>query len=1047
MRKRFLSLVLVLTFILSICAVFPVESLAPKTQVIVHYQRDDKAYDIWNLWVWAEGKDGKAYEFNYDDDFGKVAVIDFSESYSKIGFIVRTNDWEKDIGTDRYIEVKNGLAEIWIYSGKETFTYDAPKGYAKFDLKSSIKKNVATAGGDGVNMRVHYHRYDNSYDGWNIWAWPENQEGKAYTFNGTDDFGSYSDIKIPYTDGLTQVGFIVRLNEWEAKDVDMDRFAQLSKMGDDGVLDIYLIQGDETIYYDLSKIDLAPKFLSAALADTNKLDITVTVPFELANSVKTFSLKTLSGKNIPLKHVTAKKVEDYVSSATIFTEEELSIGEAYILSKEGYGEINVSMVSIYGTKAFEDAYTYEGNDLGASYTKDSTTFKVWAPTAANVQLLLYNDGYKGEVSKTVPMSRADKGIWETKVTGDIQGVFYNYEVHVDEKINVAVDPYAKAVGANGKRGMVVDLSKTNPDKWASDKKPALKNFTDAIIYELHVRDLSVAENSGITNKGKFLGLTETGTKSPDGLSTGLDHLKELGITHLHLLPSFDYRSIDETKLDENNFNWGYDPENYNVPEGSYSTDPYSGTARIIEFKEMVKTLHENGIRVVMDVVYNHTGATQDSNLNKIVPSYYYRTLDGAFTNGSGCGNETASERAMVRKMFVDSVVYWAKEYNIDGFRFDLMGLHDLETMRAIRAALDQVDPSIIIYGEGWTGGTSPLPDSQKAIKANTYLLDGIAAFSDDIRDGIKGHVFTAEKPGFVNGLKDMEESIKFGVVASTSHPQIRYSSVVYSDAPWANAPSQTITYASAHDNLTLWDKLAITNPNDSVEDRIKMNKLSSTIVLTSQGIPFIHAGEEMLRTKDRDENSYKSPDSINKIDWSWKKDNSDVFEYYKGLIAFRKAHPALRMMTTEEVQSNLVFFGDGERYYDLQLAESNMVGYLISNNANGDSAGTICVLLNANHEDKKVSIPEGTWQVYINGEKSGTEVLDTVKGSEATVSALSAMVLVRKDAVDISHITGVKPSKTANRGSAELYILLGILALMGLAAAYVFIKKNKKVTL
>lgn len=1056
MKKRIFALFMTFTFILSICGGLPVEALASNTKVIIHYQRDDKTYDDWNLWIWPDGMDGKAYDFTTEDDFGKVAVIDFSKNYENINFIVRTNDWEKDIDTDRTIKLENGFAEIWIYSGEEIFSYDTPNGFSKFDIKNLIKDSSSTGDEDNVHVRVHYHRYDNTYDGWNLWLWPENQDGNTYTFDNSDDFGSFADINIPYTDGLSQIGFIVRLNEWEAKDIDMDRFAKLSNIGNDGVLDVYLIQGDETIYYSLDDIDLTPKFLSASLTDLNKINISVSVPFELANSLDSFSLKTISGQQIPLKHVTAPIIEDRVSSATIFTNEDLSLGDSYLLSREGYGEIHISMVNIYDTKVFEKDYTYTRNDLGANYTKESTTFKLWSPTASKINLLLYKDGRNEDITDTLPMTKGENGVWEVSISKDLDGIFYNYEVHVESKINVAVDPYAKAVGVNGKKGMVVDLSKTNPDNWSQDSKPELKNFTDAIIYELHVRDLSVAENSGIKNKGKFLALTEQGTKNPSGLSTGLDHLKDLGITHLHLLPSFDYRSIDETKLEDNNFNWGYDPENYNVPEGSYSTDPYSGTSRIIEFKQAVQSLHDNDIRVVMDVVYNHTGASADSHLNKIAPGYYYRTNNGSFSNGSGCGNETASERAMVRKMIVDSVVYWAEEYHIDGFRFDLMGLHDLETMQSIRESLDAVDPSIIIYGEGWTGGTSPLPDSQKALKVNTYLLDGIAAFSDDIRDGIKGHVFTSTQPGFVNGLADMEETIKFGAVASTKHPQVDYTSVVYSDKPWANAPSQTITYASAHDNLTLWDKISVTNPNDSIEKRIKMNKLSCAIVFTSQGIPFIHAGEEMLRTKNGDENSYKSPDSINQIDWSWKKDNIDVYEYYKGLMTFRKAHPALRMMTTEEVQKNLVFFGNGEEYHNLQLAEKNVVGYLISNNANGDSAGTICVLFNANNEDKKINIPDGSWSLYINGEKAGTEVLDTIKGSEVNVKALSTMVLTRDDAIDISSITGFETSSTESPAveamaytddrTDRVYVLLLILAIAGivLLAVYIGISRRSK---
>ncbi len=660
----------------------------------------------------------------------------------------------------------------------------------------------------------------------------------------------------------------------------------------------------------------------------------------------------------------------------------------------------MALTQQFDSEAFKDNFYYEGEDLGAVYAKETTTFKVWAPTASQVQLVFYEDGDKGNRKETIAMISSENGVWSTKAEGDLHGQFYNYVVHTDE-IREAVDPYAKAVGVNGKRAMVVDLTQTNPDSWEKDQKPLFKNFTDAVIYECHIRDLSTHDNSGIINKGKFLGLTETGTTNKEGLTTGLDHLKEMGITHLHLLPSFDFQSIDETRLDSNQFNWGYDPQNYNVPEGSYSTDPYSGTKRIEEFKQMVKTLHEHGIRVVMDVVYNHTKLSEDSHLNKIVPNYYYRMVNGRFSDGSGCGNEIASERPMVRKMIVDSVVYWATEYHIDGFRFDLMGLHDIVTMNEIREKLNAVDPSILIYGEGWTGGSTPLDESERALIKNAPYLNDIAVFSDDMRDGVKGDVFIDNEPGFVNGLHNMEETIKFGVVGSTKHQQIDYSKVIYSNEAWAKAPSQAVQYVSAHDNLTLWDKLEASSPKTSQEELIKMHKLSNAIVLTSQGIPFLHAGVEMLRTKGGNENSYKSPDSINQMDWDSKTVYTSVTDYYKGLIAFRKAHPALRMTTEEDIQKNLVFFSK-EKDTPLQLSYDNFVGYIINHNANGDRLGALCILFNANKKDKEIYIPKGKWQVYINDAEAGNDVIETIEGGKVLVKGRSALILGRDDAIRLS---------------------------------------------
>ncbi len=513
------------------------------------------------------------------------------------------------------------------------------------------------------------------------------------------------------------------------------------------------------------------------------------------------------------------------------------------------------------------------------------------------------------------------------------------------------------------------------------------------------RDLSIGEDSGITNKGKFLGLTEEGTKGPGGVSTGLDHIKEMGITHLHLLPSFDFRSIDETTLDENNFNWGYDPQHFNVPEGSYATDPYNGEVRITEFKEMVKALHENDIRVVMDVVYNHTGASSDSDFSKIVPGYYYRfNEDGTFSNGSGTGNETASERSMMRKYMVDSVVYWAKEYGIDGFRFDLMGLHDIDTMNEIRAALTEVDPSILIYGEGWTGGDSPLPDKEKARKKNMRRMGGIAAFSDDIRDALKGHVFTDEDPGFVSGAENLQESMKFGIVASLDHPGVNYEEVKYS-----TSPNQTITYVEAHDNLTLWDKLVISNPEASEEERMKMHRMANAAVLTSQGIPFIHAGSEFYRTKDGDHNSYKSPDSINQLDWSRKESYMDNVDYFKGLITMRKEHPAFRMETAEEIRNNVSF---------MDLEEEHLVGYTLDGSSLGDSWGEITVLLNGGEDSSTFNLDANTYQIMVNGESAGLTPLDSFEGETVEVPGKTLMVLIAGDVVFVAD--DIEPTESDN---------------------------------
>ncbi len=599
---------------------------------------------------------------------------------------------------------------------------------------------------------------------------------------------------------------------------------------------------------------------------------------------------------------------------------------------------------------------YKGTDLGLTYSQKQSSFRIWAPTATKAELLLYKEGMGGLPLQKINMQKSEAGTWITILPNDQQGKFYVFRVQINGKWSDEVpDPYAKAVGINGKRAMVVNLLNTNPaGGWQLEKSPVFKNATDAIIYELHVRDASIAANSGISHKGKYLGLTEKGTKNSEGLTTGLDHLKELGVTHVHLLPFFDFNSVDETKPDKAQYNWGYDPLNYNAPEGSYSTNAYDGVTRIKELKQLIKTFHENGLRIVMDVVYNHTAVTETSNFNQLVPGYYYRQAkDGKFSNATACGNETASERPMMRKFILESVMYWAKEYHVDGFRFDLMGVHDIETMNLISKELHKIKPDILLYGEGWTAGSSPLPDSLRALKSNAYKLDRIAVFSDDIRDGIKGSVFEHADKGFASGKPGMEESIKFGIVAACKHPQVDYTKVNYSKAPYAAQPYNTLTYCECHDNHVLWDKLAISAKDATEEERKNMHKLSLSIVLTSQGISFLHAGTEFLRSKKGVENSYESPDSINAIDWSLKTKYKDVFSYIKALVKIRKTHPAFRMTTAKPIAQHIRF---------MENLPGGVVAYTINGKAVKDKWNNIFVVFNANAADMKIVLPEGKWQ-------------------------------------------------------------------------------------
>ncbi len=640
---------------------------------------------------------------------------------------------------------------------------------------------------------------------------------------------------------------------------------------------------------------------------------------------------------------------------------------------------------------------YHGSDLGVTYTPQKTTFRVWAPPAESITLRIFDQGHEGNILETLEMKEDVQGTWILELEGDWKNRYYTYQATIDGKLMLEVpDPYAKAVGVNGDRGMIVDLTSTNPSGWETVDRPELESFADMVIWEIHVRDFSIHPSSGIENQGKYLAFTETGTRSPEGEKTGIDHLVELGITHVHLLPVFDYASVDETRLDEPQFNWGYDPKNYNTPEGSYATDPYDGNVRIREFKQMVQSLHNQGIRVIMDVVYNHMYDASAFAFENLVPGYYFRmNPDGTFSDGAGCGNETASDHTMMRKFMIESLKYWAQEYRIDGFRFDLMGLHDIETMNLIAEELHAIDPTIFLYGEGWTAGDTPLPEEDRAVKAHASQLKGVAVFSDDIRDAIRGPWWESEAPGFMAGQKGLEESIKFGVVASTKHPQINYPKVNYSDAPYADNPLQTITYVTCHDNPCLWDKILDTCTDCNRDNKMDLQKFANAIVLTSQGVPLLHAGEELVRTKYGEHNSYNLPDSINQLVWHNKYSYRDIFDYYRDLISLRKNHPAFRMSTTEMVQQHLKFF---------EINKPLVVGFHIGDNANNDRWKDILVFYNANAKDVTVDLPEGNW-VIVATKYSIEETGSTVDGynelqtGSTTIPDRSIMILVDRASI------------------------------------------------
>ena len=638
------------------------------------------------------------------------------------------------------------------------------------------------------------------------------------------------------------------------------------------------------------------------------------------------------------------------------------------------------MSEIFSSPEFESTYTYHGQDLGVTWSHSQTVFKLWAPTADAAKVMLYRSGdpnAKDLICK-IPMTRSECGTWTASHPGDLNGVYYTFSVRIGDYIAEACDPYAKTTGVNGHRAMVIDMASTNPEGWEKDCDPhAGMPITDAIIYELHIRDLSSDSHSGIRNKGKFLGLIESGTKTPSGIPTGLDHIKSLGITHLQLLPIFDYGSVDEAHPEKNQFNWGYDPVNFNTPEGSYATDPHRGEVRVRELKQMVKGLHDNGISIVMDVVYNHVYHADEFCFNRLVPMYFSRITNGKASNGSGCGNDTASERSMVQKYIVDSVCYWADEYHIDGFRFDLAGLLDVDTVNKVVHTVHQRHPNVIFYGEGWNMKTDLTKVIPQATQLNASMTPGFGYFNDTIRDALRGATFLGNSLGFLTGATGIGDTL-----------DSCFRGLPY----WCCDPTQSINYVSCHDNNTFLDRISLACPGTGMDDWIRRYKLGAVFYMMSQGVPFMQAGEEMLRSKPNGrggyvENSYKSSDRVNSIKWNLLKhpDYQDMVNYYRGLIRFRKAHPVLRLTSAYDVLSHVV---------PVHCEHPQVGAFHIDGSIPGEPAEEMFLIFSAAETAQTLPLPKGTWHVCINSKHAGIVSLEAVE-SAVTLPPISAMVLVK----------------------------------------------------
>ncbi|HOQ39106.1 MAG TPA: type I pullulanase [Fervidobacterium sp.] len=819
----------------------------------------------------------------------------------------------------------------------------------------------------GTELTIHYHRWDGNYDGWNLWIWPSepvSKEGAAYQFTGKDDYGVVAKVVLP--DTLTKVGVIVRLNEWQQKDVSADRFITVK----DGKAEVWLLQGIEQIY--TSKPDTNPKILFAQARDQNTIEAYLTGQVD---TTKVGAKVRIDG--VEKKVARVEKADPLDISKTNHVRVVLAqpiqlsdVNKDVQVEIEGFTPAKVVMMEIL------DKIYYDG-PLGFDYTPQKTTIRVWSPVSKSVDLLLYKKWDDSEPSQVVPMSQIGNGAWEAVLNGDWAGWFYKIRYFSYGEYRESVDYFSKAVAKNSAKSAIIDLTKTNPQGWNNDKRPAMGAYEDAIIYEIHIADMTGLDNSNVKNKATYLGLTEKGTKGPNGVTTALDHLVELGVTHVHILPMFDFWTGDEADRDfEKSYNWGYDPYLFTVPEGRYSTNPYDPSVRINEVKQMVKALHDNGIRVVLDMVFPHTwGVGPMSPFDQAVPYYFYR-LDktGAYVNESGIGNTTASERPMFRKYIIDTLKFWVNEYHVDGFRLDQMGLIDRETMIAVEKELHSIDPTIIIYGEPW-GGMGTTVRFGKSDVGGTK----VAAFNDEFRDALRGSVFDATVKGFLMGALSKETLVKRGVAGS-----IEYDDIIKS---FAKDPEETINYVECHDNHTLWDKNYLAAQADAktnwTVDMLKdAQKLAGAIILTSQGVPFLHAGQDFARTKNGDGNSYNAPISVNGLDYERKAEFIDVFNYYKGLIQLRKEHVAFRQRTAADIKSKITFLPSPRK------------GVIFTINDANDPWKEIVVIYNGETKEQQFSLPDGTWNVVVDQANAGTTSLYQVSG-KINVKATSAMVMYR----------------------------------------------------
>lgn len=935
-----------------------------------------------------------------------------------------------------------------------------------------------------VTLTVNYYRLASDWTGYNMWLWPQGGDGRSVQFDAETVTIKNKQWKTVTTtisnintaDNGNAIGVIVRKstadNDWAEQTKDM--FITSDKIVNNAVT-IYLIQGDDSIYYSEDDVNLANRLTRAAFNSMNS------VYFSTSKAIAETSRFNLYEGDIVVGSLIAADNPQIVGKQTgviDFATGEIDLTKTYTIKDEPtdaefdedvhFAPRAVSKADIFEYSQFNEKYVPDANEvLGVDVTAEKTTFKVWSPFASAMKLNVYDNGTTETKLYEVDMNKADKGMWtytfgiaksvDKAITPyGLCGKYYTYTATVYGKAQSVVDPYARSGNANGTRGMILNLDETNPTGWANQSNPTLNSYSEAIIYEAQLRDLTIDSSSGVSeaNRGKFLGLTESSATN-GGTKTAVDYIKELGITQLHFQPIFDFASVNEnfttaTFDGEGQYNWGYDPLNYNMPEGSYSSDPADGAKRVTEMKQMVMALHNAGIQVIMDVVYNHVSSAESSNFQALCPDYYFRlTADGSYSNGSGCGNETASERAMFRRFMIDSVKYWSEEYKIDGFRFDLMGLHDIVTMNELYDELATINPDVMIYGEGWTGGTTPLATAKAALKANAKQMPNIAVFNDDIRDGLKGSVFGITGKGYVQGVLSSENAVYFGAYGGAK----AFGGI----NAFTAAPTQSINYVSAHDNSTLWDKLNASIDADKATLKA-MNRMAATASMTSAGPAFFLAGEEMLRSKPTtatnnfdnrpevymtnpeyyfSDNSYKSNDSVNAIRWNLATENADMVDYYKGLISIRKAQPFFKMTTAAEVRSNV--------YVNDENLSDGIAMYAIKS---GEKAAIL--MFNATESTQKITVPQGDYKVLAAAGKASNDGVATFSGSQYSIGAHDSVIMVI-DSISADALENWAPTVKSvdgdkdNKLGLKLGLGIGIPAVVLVSGGVVFfLLYNKK---